>query len=479
MFNLSRYHTISLFFILMIGLLACESIDSKIGKAFRDGEFSEAEKLITHEIQAAEVDSAKIANLQYQLELMNRLRIEFSLTENDVRQKMSKYYPHITDSMLIAWEQSGDVEMCRIDGEKRYFNRAVSNFFRINKRAKAIKDSMDSKLFDGVESFRHRYLSSVFSDEKELVAGTFDEQVLTIDYAIVLKANAVPDGETVCCWMPFPRLNTERLKEIELLSVSEPNYVLAPEEILQRSIFMEKKTVKDSVTEFRVSYRIHTAAQWCNVKAENVLSYEKESNLYKEYTKENLPHIILSDSIKELARSIVGGETNPVEQVRLLYYWLNDNIPWAGALEYSVMECIPEYVLANRRGDCGMQTFLFLSMARSLGIPCKWQSGWYLLLEEKNLHDWAEVYYEGIGWVPVDVSFKLFDSADQRVREFYMNGLDSYRLIINDDIGQEFYPAKKFYRSEPYDFQRGELEWNGGNLYFDKWTYNMKVSVLD
>ena len=60
-----------------------------------------------------------------------------------------------------------------------------------------------------------------------------------------------------------------------------------------------------------------------------------------------------------------------------------------------------------------------------------------------------------------------------------MNGLDSYRLIINDDYAQELFPPKRYYRSEPYDFQRGELEWKGGNLYFDKWSYRMNVEYLD
>jgi len=119
-----------------------------------------------------------------------------------------------------------------------------------------------------------------------------------------------------------------------------------------------------------------------------------------------------------------------------------------------------------------------LSMARSLGIPCKWQSGWYLLPQTKNLHDWAEVYYEGIGWVPVDPSFKLINSEDKRIKEFYLNGLDCYRLVINDDYGQELYPPKKHYRSEPFDFQRGELEWEAGNLYFDSWSYQMEVEYL-
>ena len=40
------------------------------------------------------------------------------------------------------------------------------------------------------------------------------------------------------------------------------------------------------------------------------------------------------------------------------------------------------------------------------------------------------------------------------------------------------YPAKRFPRSETVDFQRGEVEWKGGNLYFDKWSWNIKVDYL-
>ncbi len=140
------------------------------------------------------------------------------------------------------------------------------------------------------------------------------------------------------------------------------------------------------------------------------------------------------------------------------------------------MENIPHYVLENRHGDCGMKTLLFMSLARASGIPCRWQSGWMLHPGEVNLHDWCEVYYEGIGWVPLDQSFGLQETADQALRYFYCSGIDAYRLIINDEYGTSFDPPKKYFRSEPIDFQRGELEWKGGNIYFDKWDYKMTVT---
>ena len=56
-----------------------------------------------------------------------------------------------------------------------------------------------------------------------------------------------------------------------------------------------------------------------------------------------------------------------------------------------------------------------------------------------------------------------------------MGALDAYRLVINNDFGRKFIPEKKYPRSETVDFQRGEVEWDGGNLYFDQWNYEMKI----
>jgi transglutaminase-like putative cysteine protease len=94
---------------------------------------------------------------------------------------------------------------------------------------------------------------------------------------------------------------------------------------------------------------------------------------------------------------------------------------------------------------------------------------------QTNMHDWAEVYYEGIGWVPVDPSFGLIDSQNEQIKWFYTQGIDPFRLIINEDFSQKLYPPKQHLRSETVDFQRGEVEWSGGNLYFDQWDYIIKV----
>ena len=51
-------------------------------------------------------------------------------------------------------------------------------------------------------------------------------------------------------------------------------------------------------------------------------------------------------------------------------------------------------------------------------------------------------------------------------------------MVVNSDFSQALYPAKKYPRSETVDFQRGEVEWHGGNLYFDQWHWAMDVQYL-
>jgi transglutaminase-like putative cysteine protease len=155
---------------------------------------------------------------------------------------------------------------------------------------------------------------------------------------------------------------------------------------------------------------------------------------------------------------------------------VSDSIPWASAREYSTIPEIAEYCLRNHHGDCGIQTMLFMTLCRLNGIPARWQSGWMMHPGSVDMHDWCEICLVGSHWIPVDPSFGL--QKRQRTEQgkwFYFGGLDGYRLIINNDISAPFSPAKQFFRSETVDFQRGEVEWRGGNLYFDKWNWNMDV----
>ena len=78
----------------------------------------------------------------------------------------------------------------------------------------------------------------------------------------------------------------------------------------------------------------------------------------------------------------------------------------------------------------------------------------------------------------MDVTFGRLDSTDSAVAGFYLGGLDAYRIAFNDDYSRELVPAKQSFRSETVDLQRGEAEWDGGNLYFDQWDYDFAWQML-
>ena len=44
--------------------------------------------------------------------------------------------------------------------------------------------------------------------------------------------------------------------------------------------------------------------------------------------------------------------------------------------------------------------------------------------------------------------------------------------------GTQFEPAKKHFRSDNVDSQRGEAEWRGGNLYFDQFDYDFEWNLV-
>jgi transglutaminase-like putative cysteine protease len=193
-----------------------------------------------------------------------------------------------------------------------------------------------------------------------------------------------------------------------------------------------------------------------------------------QYLKERSPHIAFTPQLRAKVKEIAGDETNALEKVRKIYRWIDANIPWAAEEEYAIIPCLSMHGFNNTRGDCGVQSMLFITMCRIAGVPARWQSGWETKPVDWNMHDWAEVYIEPWGWLPCDVSYGLQKSDDLRVREFYIGHQDSYRMIVNTDYGCPLVPPKQSLRSEPADFQRGEVEIDGRNLYFDEWDYEFK-----
>ncbi len=466
-----------IFMLIIISTLAtAQTKHPEINLQISQGNFAQAQILIEGKLAEKDLPEIEKYELRFQIDVMDRIRKDFKRTREEVTTSLKKYYPELSDELFTNWEKDNSLEMKLIDGEKRYFNNAVPNLFRINKEAKKQKEKVDGVKIDPLETFLKDYIPKVY----EATSSSSERIVLPvkmkIKYSLTVKPNAVPDGEIIRCWLPYPKETNLRQTEIQLLRVSKNEYTIADDKNLQRTLYLEETAKKDQPTKFEIELTYTSKAEFVNLfESKMPITFDQTKDVFDEFTKEEFPHIIFTERIKNLSKQIIGDEKKPLQILKKVFTWVDENTPWASAREYSTIPNITEYSLEHKHGDCGIQTLVFMTLCRYNGIPAKWQSGWMMHPPEINLHDWCEIYVDGFGWIPVDQSFGIKNYLDEAQKYFYLGGIDAYRLIVNDAFSKPLYPAKIFPRSETVDFQRGEVEWRGGNLYFDKWNYDMEV----
>ncbi len=491
--------------IMSIAIVSCGHFSSEkaltnenIEKMINAGEFAAAEQLIKLKIATQELPAEEIWQLNKKVEIMDRIRKDFNKDDSTIFAQLQKYYPEVTREDMAKWEETNILEHMYIDGQKKYFRNAARNVFRIDAEAEKLYNKTHPYTPDPLDVFVDESVTKVLKSARKSKKSLVEPEKIKIRYSISVKPDEVPAGEVIRVWMPYLQ-NEDMYKNIKLLATSQPDYIIAPDGYAHKSIYMEKVAEAGKRTEFWYEMSYTAYHKFNDFDPEDLRPYDTESELYKTNTAERAPHIVFSPRIKSITDSLVKGETNPFKKSVKIFDWICDHYPWASAREYSTLENIPEYVIDNNHGDCGQVGLLFITMARYAGIPAKWESGWMLHPMEINLHDWVRVYYEGIGWVGVDPSFgrvilkdelehnaprgRVITSADKsRVDDdyfhYYTHGMDAWRFIVNTDFSQPFYPAKIYPRSETVDFQRGEVEWRGGNLYFGRWNYDMELEVL-
>ena len=75
------------------------------------------------------------------------------------------------------------------------------------------------------------------------------------------------------------------------------------------------------------------------------------------------------------------------------------------------------WALEHETGDCSEYSYLFVALCRAAGIPARIQAGFAFHRSHATIEDghmWAEYYLTEYGWIPVDVTWQLFDYIDAR-----------------------------------------------------------------
>jgi transglutaminase-like putative cysteine protease len=457
-------------------LVAADASLASVTQLIDTGRFSQAESLIAKSLADASSNSESCTQLEYERERMRRIGLDFKLTKSEALERVRKQIPDLTASEFDAWDQAGLLERMTIDGNVRYFNRAPSNLFRLSAAARA-RRATQTPFNDGPLERPHAHHREVIDAAKRESKTSVAPREVRITQSITVQADATPAGETIRAWIPYPRSRPGQHENIRLIASTPSKHTIAPETTLQRTVYFEAKAEAGKPSTFSISYELTNYAQHWKIDPDKVTAAPDTPQL-REHLGERAPHIVFTPAMREFSKRIVGDERNPY-RIAMKLFDAVDKIPWAGAREYSTISNISDYALHAGHADCGQQTLLLMTLLRLNGIPARWQSGWVFSDGDyNNMHDWGWMYLAPYGWVPMDVTFGRLGGDDPAIDTFYVGSLDAYRLAFNDDYAQPFSPPKQHFRSETVDSQRGEVEWRGGNLYFDQWDYDFKATVL-
>ena len=443
------------------------------------GQFKAADASIDHALAQPGLSAQARQDLLFQRERMRRILLDFTLDADAVKARVRKQIPDLTDAEFARWDAAGLFEHQAIDGRTLYFKRSPGNLFRLSAEARDRRQDK-TPLTDGpmesLNDYHRQVRAAALAEHKTYVL----PHRVRMTQTITVDANAVPAGETVRAWIPYPQELPGQQDDIRYVASAPAKHEIAPATAPMRTVYLEQPAKAGEKTVFSVTYELTLSAQYREIDPDKVTTARITPELAP-YIAERAPHVVFTDDLRKFSKDVVGDEKNPYRIVQKLFAAV-DRIPWAGAREYSTISNISDYTLHAGHGDCGQQTLLLITLLRLNGIPARWQSGMVFAQNGyDNIHDWGQVYLAPYGWVPMDVTTGQLHPdtpADAPLQWFYLGGLDAWRIAFNRDFGQPFAPPKTQFRSDNVDSQRGEVEWKNGNLYFNQWDYHFQWQLL-
>ena len=144
---------------------------------------------------------------------------------------------------------------------------------------------------------------------------------------------------------------------------------------------------------------------------------------------------IRPDLVPRTTGRVIGSLRDDWSKARAIYDYVIDRLDWS---DDPPSRSIPDYI-GTRLADSEGYSFLFVSMARAAQIPARVVGGITIGLDQQTQRWWwAEIWIEGIGWVPVDPA--MGDGFGQKVTNTiglgfdYFGGLEGRHIAFSRGI---------------------------------------------
>ncbi len=146
-------------------------------------------------------------------------------------------------------------------------------------------------------------------------------------------------------------------------------------------------------------------------------------------------HAVLDPILKEIRSASPGA--NPSQRARAIFDWVVDNVEykktgtgWGNGDTF--------WACSERYGNCTDFHSLFISLARTEGIPARFEMGFPVPTDRESgeiagYHCWVEFWLPEEGWVPIDAS-EAFKHPEKRELFYGMHPADRLHFSTGRDL---------------------------------------------
>jgi hypothetical protein len=170
-----------------------------------------------------------------------------------------------------------------------------------------------------------------------------------------------------------------------------------------------------------------------------IYPYNTSADIYQWHTGSSGSYVVPTNpTISGIAALIWNESTDLLDYAERCYDYVADNYsyvsPNTGLHPLST-------ILSWGGGDCGNLSSIYVSLLRNQGIPARHV---VTIRPNTSYHVWADFYLENYGWVPVDVTAKMFDPAGDYFGDYVGDGIvvtKEVELLLEREPGDNYYGA--------------------------------------
>jgi transglutaminase-like putative cysteine protease len=247
----------------------------------------------------------------------------------------------------------------------------------------------------------------------------------------------VPAGEPVRVW--FPAAHSDEYQDVRIVSAKGDLPLKRNRELRFGNgiYYAESSKSKSGNLYFEVVYdvvrREHLTLEMNHPRLMNASLSKKESEQYLAPDK----LVPITGRPAQLAAQVVAGETTQMNKVRAIYDYVFANMRYdktgTGWGHGDVL-----YACDAKKGNCTDFHSLFIAMARSQGIPARFEIGFPLPSDKTSgeiagYHCWAEFFNPQNGWILVDIS-EAWKHPEKKDYFFGAHDADRVQFSVGRDL---------------------------------------------